>query len=61
MKAKCISKTEKYVYFWAHNFTIGKEYNIILTDSTDPEVLYLRGNNGEFYWVTKECFEIVNE
>lgn len=60
-KAKCISKVEQYVYFWAKNFTIGKEYEIILNDCTDPETIYLCGNDGQFYWATKKCFEIVNE
>ena len=61
MKAKCISKTEKFVYFWSHNFTIGKEYEIILNEPTDSETIYLRGNDGKFFWVTKESFEIVNK
>lgn len=60
-KAKCISKTEKHVYFWSHYFTIGKVYDIILNDETDLETIYLRGNDGQFFWVTKESFKIIDE
>jgi hypothetical protein len=57
-KAKCISKTEKHVYFWSHYFTIGKEYEIILEKGN---LLFLRGNDNLFYYVNKDSFEIINE